>query len=64
MDIVDTANEINEFDIQYALLNRPVIIKSYNGRCIWCYEEPITLSSAYCSKDCGDDHIKFMRKNK
>ncbi|HGN0719338.1 TPA: hypothetical protein ACKRNA_001192 [Proteus mirabilis] len=38
-------------------------IKSYSGMCIWCHEEPVAPNSAYCSKDCGDDHEQYKRKN-
>ncbi|HGN1331881.1 hypothetical protein NAB33_01960 [Proteus mirabilis] len=63
MDIIDSANEINELYIQASLLNRKPVIKSYNGMCIWCHEEPVAPNSAYCSKDCGDDHDQYKRKN-
>ncbi len=63
MNIIDSANETNELYIQVSLSNRKVAIKSYNGMCIWCHKEPVTENSAYCSKDCGDDHEQYKRKN-
>lgn len=63
MDIIDSANEINELHIQAALSNRKQIIKSHNGMCIWCHDEPAAINSAYCSKDCGDDDEQYKRKN-
>ena len=63
MDIIDSANETNELYIQVSLSNRKVAIKSYNGMCIWCHEEQVAPNSAYCSKDCGDDHEQYKRKN-
>ena len=63
MDIIDSANEINELHIQASLSNRKPAIKSYNGMCIWCNDEHIAPNSAYCSKDCGDDHAQYKRKN-
>lgn len=63
MDIIDSANEIVEFKIQAALSNRQPVIKSINGMCIWCHDEPAAINSAYCSKDCGDDDEKYRRKN-
>lgn len=54
MDIIDSANELNELRIQAALSNRQPIVKSINGMCIWCEEMPAKPNSAYCSKDCGD----------
>ncbi|EOI2314890.1 MULTISPECIES: hypothetical protein [Proteus] len=63
MDSIDSANEINELHIQASLSNRKPAIKSYNGMCIWCREEPVTENSACCSKECGDDHAQYKRKN-
>ncbi|MEI9600295.1 hypothetical protein MNY66_06300 [Moellerella wisconsensis] len=63
MDIIDSANELNELNIKNAILNRPPIIKSINGMCVWCEELPAATNSAYCSKDCGDDHEQYKRKN-
>ncbi|MEQ4636771.1 MULTISPECIES: hypothetical protein [Providencia] len=63
MDIIDSANELNELRIQAALSNRKAAIKSINGMCIWCEEMPAAPNSAYCSKDCGDDYEKYKRKN-
>lgn len=63
MDIIDSANETNELYIQVSLSNRKAAIKSYNDMCIWCHQEPVAPNSAYCSKDCGDDHERYKRKN-
>lgn len=63
MDIIDSENELNELRIQTALLNRPKVIKSHNGMCMWCHDEPTAPNSAYCSKDCGDDYEQYKRKN-
>lgn len=63
MDIIDSANETNELYIQVSLSNRKAAIKSYSGMCIWCHEEPVAPNSAYCSKECGDDHAQYKRKN-
>lgn len=63
MDIIDSASELEQLHIQAALSNRKVAIKSYNGMCIWREEMPAAPSSAYCSKDCGDDYKQYKRKN-
>lgn len=63
MYIIDSANELNELRIKAALSNRQPLIKSMNGMCIWCHNEPVASNSAYCSKDCGDDHEQYKRKN-
>ncbi|MCW2256274.1 hypothetical protein M2263_002365 [Providencia alcalifaciens] len=63
MDIADSANELNELNINISLLNRQPVIKSINGLCIWCEEMPAAKNSAYCSKDCGDDDAQYKRKN-
>lgn len=63
MDIIDSADEINELNIKNVILNRSPIIKSINGLCIWCEELPVATNSTYCSKDCGDDHEQYKRKN-
>lgn len=63
MDIIDSANELEQLHIQAALSNRKVVTKSINGMCIWCEEMPAKPNSAYCSKDCGDDDEKYRRKN-
>ncbi|HEM8185967.1 TPA: hypothetical protein U2M23_003234 [Providencia stuartii] len=63
MDIIDSANELEQLHIQAALSNRQPIVKSINGMCIWCEEMPAKPNSAYCSKDCGDDYEQYKRKN-
>ncbi|EPM5566740.1 hypothetical protein PZS07_19035 [Providencia thailandensis] len=63
MDIIDSANELEQLHIQAALSNRQPVTKSINGMCIWCEEMPAAPNSAYCSKDCGDDYEKYKRKN-
>ncbi|MCW2255782.1 hypothetical protein M2263_001873 [Providencia alcalifaciens] len=63
MDIADSANELNELNINISLSNRQPVIKSINGMCIWCEELPTAKNSAYCSKDCGDDDAQYKRKN-
>ncbi len=63
MDIIDSANELEQLHIQAALSNRQPVIKSINGMCIWCHEEPVAHNSAYCCTDCGDDHEQYKRKN-
>lgn len=63
MDIADSANELNELNINISLSNRQPVIKSINGLCLWCEELPAAKNSAYCSKDCGDDDAQYKRKN-
>ncbi|EMH2394490.1 TPA: hypothetical protein SMQ16_002297 [Proteus mirabilis] len=62
-DIADDANDLTALQINTALANREPPAKSLTGFCIWCREKPVTENSAYCSKECGDDHAQYKRKN-
>lgn len=62
-DIADDANDLTDLQINTALANREPPAKSLTGFCIWCHQEPVAPNSAYCSKDCGDDHAQYKRKN-
>ncbi|MDE9540221.1 hypothetical protein [Xenorhabdus bovienii] len=60
MDIIDTANDLNELNISHALQNRPPPLTSINGMCRWCETEPAT-KGAFCSRECGEDYERDRR---
>lgn len=53
MDIIDSANELNELRIQAALSNRQPVTKSINGMCIWCEEMPAAPNTHIAVKIAG-----------
>lgn len=64
MDEIDAAQRQEELLLNTALANRVKALKSPNGMCIWCHDEPIVTSSAFCSADCGEDYGKRQREMK
>ncbi|MBN7122862.1 hypothetical protein BSU01_14250 [Erwinia billingiae] len=64
MDEADLAQEREEALITAAMSARKPGLKSPNGMCIWCKEEPVVANSAFCSADCGEDYFKHEREAK
>lgn len=65
MDELDQLQEQDELRLKAALDKRKPMIKSANGMCVWCHDEPISdVSSAFCSAECGEDYEKWKRNQK
>ncbi|BAP58580.1 TraR/DksA C4-type zinc finger protein [Candidatus Tachikawaea gelatinosa] len=64
MDIADLAQEREEAIITAALSSRRKKIQSPDGVCIWCRDERVVPSTAFCSAECGEDYHKFEREKK
>lgn len=64
MDDADLAQELEAALIASAMSARRPGLKSPNGICIWCEEEPVVANSAFCSADCGQDYFKHEREVK
>jgi hypothetical protein len=64
MDDADLAQEREEAAITDALSARQPRLKSPNGMCIWCKDEPVVPNTAFCSADCGEDYFKHKREMK
>ncbi|NEG62981.1 hypothetical protein GQQ23_11605 [Pantoea agglomerans] len=55
MDEVDLAQEREEAHLAASLAARKTRLKSPNGLCIWCKDEPVVAETAFCSSEC-DKH--------
>ncbi|MCU5775143.1 hypothetical protein N5923_23205 [Erwiniaceae bacterium BAC15a-03b] len=62
MDIADLAQEREETILDAALSAREIRLKSPDGMCIWCKDEPVVVNTAFCSAECGDDYAKYQRE--
>lgn len=62
MDDADLAQELEEVLITNAMSARQPGLKSKNGKCIWCEDEPVVADTAFCSADCGEDYVKHQRE--
>lgn len=49
MDEVDQAQEREEAHLAASLAARKPKLKSLNGLCIWCKDQPVVASTAFCS---------------
>lgn len=61
MDDADLAYEQEKAILSEALSARKPSIKSPDGMCIWCKDEPVVALTAFCSADCGEDYAKHNR---
>lgn len=64
MDEIDQAQEREEAHLAASLECRKPKLKSPNGLCIWCKDEPVVADTAFCSADCDDDYHKYQREIK
>lgn len=64
MDDADLASELELSFVKVALSVREPGIKSPDGMCIWCLDEPVVEGTAFCSADCGEDYGKRNREVK
>lgn len=64
MDDADLAQELEAALITTAMSARMPGVKSPDGNCIWCQDEPIVADTAFCSADCGEDYVKHQREMK
>ncbi|MGE9550428.1 hypothetical protein ACQPT2_04215 [Erwinia amylovora] len=64
MDDADMAQVREEALITSAMSARQPGLKSPNGKCIWCEDEPIVADTAFCSAECGEDYHKYQREKK
>jgi len=64
MDEADLAQERERAILAAALSARQPSLKSPNGMCIWCKDEPVVSGTAFCSADCGQDYAKYNREMK
>lgn len=64
MDDADLAQEREQAIITAALSARETSLKSPDGLCLWCRDEPIVANFAFCSADCGEDYSKHKREMK
>lgn len=62
MDEADLAQERDQALLTQALSAREPGLKSPDGMCIWCKDEPVVPNSAFCSADCGEDYLKHKRE--
>lgn len=62
MDDADLAQQLEQAIITAALVNRKPQPISPNGMCIWCEDQPIVASTAFCSAECGVDYHKHQRE--
>lgn len=64
MDDADLAQELEAVLITNAMSARQPGLKSKDGKCIWCEDEPVVADTAFCSADCGEDYVKHKREMK
>lgn len=64
MDDADVAQELEAALITLAISGRKPALKSKDGLCIWCEDEPIVADTAFCSAECGEDYSKHAREMK
>ncbi|MEG3113287.1 MULTISPECIES: hypothetical protein [Pantoea] len=64
MDDADLAQEREEALITAALSARQPRLKSPDGKCIWCKDEPVVSDTAFCSAECGEDYSRHTREMK
>lgn len=62
MDDVDLAQEREEAHLAASLAARKAKLKSPNGLCIWCKDEPVVAETAFCSSECDEDYHKHRRE--
>ncbi|WP_191938067.1 hypothetical protein IFU37_009605 [Pantoea agglomerans] len=62
MDEVDLAQEREEAHLAASLAARKTRLKSPNGLCIWCKDEPVVAETAFCSGECDGDYHKHRRE--
>ncbi len=62
MDEVDLAQEREEAHLAASLAARKTRLKSPNGLCIWCKDEPVVAETAFCSSECDEDYHKHRRE--
>lgn len=64
MDEADLAQIREEALLKAALAARKPRVKSPDGMCIWCWDEPVIAETAFCSAECNEDHNKYHREIK
>ncbi|MHA6311445.1 MULTISPECIES: hypothetical protein [Pantoea] len=62
MDDADLAQQLEQAIITAALVNRQPSLTSPDGLCIWCEDQPVVASTAFCSAECGVDYHKYQRE--
>lgn len=62
MDDADLAQQFEQAIITAALVNRKPSLTSPDGLCIWCEDQPVVASTAFCSAECGVDYHKYQRE--
>jgi hypothetical protein len=60
-DEIDNAAELEAFNLQLALANRPNPTMRFTGSCYYC-EEKIEKGH-FCSHECREDSEKIIRAN-
>jgi hypothetical protein len=64
MDEIDLAQEREEAHLAASLAARKTKLRSPNGLCLWCKDEPVVAETAFCSAECDEDYHKHQREMK
>lgn len=64
MDEIDLAQEREEAHLAASLAARKIKLRSPNGLCLWCKDEPVVAETAFCSAECDEDYHKHQREMK
>ncbi|CAH6385232.1 Uncharacterized protein EbC_pEb17200380 (plasmid) [Erwinia billingiae Eb661] len=64
MDDADLSQETEAAFISNALSARKPALKSPDGKCLWCRDEPVVAGTAFCCAECGEDYARHERQMK